>query len=101
VLFVCTANQLDSIPGPLLDRMEVIQLSGYIAEEKLAIASNVIESYCREAGVRHSRSSCQDHAQGRRRLCEGGMRAAAARQRASGKKDIEGLLGKPVFQRRA
>jgi ATP-dependent Lon protease len=41
-LFVCTANQTDSIPGPLLDRMEVIQLSGYIAEEKLAIASKYL-----------------------------------------------------------
>lgn len=78
VLFVCTANTLDSIPGPLLDRMEQIRLSGYIAEEKMAIAKHhlwpkllkrdriakkrinltdaalrqVIEGYAREAGVR-------------------------------------------------
>jgi ATP-dependent Lon protease len=78
VLFVCTANQLDSIPAPLLDRMEVIQLSGYIASEKLQIAKRylmprqveragldkgainldtrtlrtIIEGYARDAGVR-------------------------------------------------
>lgn len=79
VLFVCTANVLDTIPGPLLDRMEVIQLSGYVAEEKEAIAAKylapnakiaaglekvnvnltkeaidiLIKNYCRESGVRN------------------------------------------------
>ncbi|MBF0434887.1 MAG: endopeptidase La [Magnetococcales bacterium] len=78
ILFICTANQLDTIPRPLMDRMEVIRLSGYISEEKVSIARNhlipkqlqkngltkghlrfsrealrtIIEGYAREAGVR-------------------------------------------------
>ena len=79
VLFICTANVLDTIPGPLLDRMEIIRLSGYISDEKVAIArrylepaaragsgvgeravtltdaavASLVEDYCREAGVRN------------------------------------------------
>ena len=79
VLFVCTANVLDTMPGPLRDRMEIIQLPGYTAQEKLQIARRylvarqleatglapaqcaigddallaIIEDYTREAGVRN------------------------------------------------
>lgn len=78
VMFVATANTLDTIPGPLLDRMEVIQIAGYTEEEKLQIAKRylvprqisrnglkrrqisvhdralraIIRDYTREAGVR-------------------------------------------------
>lgn len=38
VLFVCTANVVDTIPEPLKDRMEMIDVSGYVAEEKIAIS---------------------------------------------------------------
>ncbi len=38
VLFVCTANTTDTIPGPLLDRMEIVRLAGYDLPEKIAIA---------------------------------------------------------------
>ncbi|KAF2201866.1 ATP-dependent protease La [Delitschia confertaspora ATCC 74209] len=42
VLFVCTANMTDTIPRPLLDRMEMIELSGYVADEKMAIAERYL-----------------------------------------------------------
>nr|XP_027204630.1 lon protease homolog, mitochondrial-like [Dermatophagoides pteronyssinus] len=79
ILFICTANVLDTIPEPLRDRMELIEVSGYVAEEKLQISEKylipmahkesglspekveitknainlVIRSYCRESGVRN------------------------------------------------
>src|SRR5579863_3780187 len=42
VLFICTANQLDPVPAPLLDRMEIIELTGYTEEEKVAIATKYL-----------------------------------------------------------
>ncbi len=52
VLFLCTANQMDTIPAPLLDRMEVIQLAGYIREEKIRIAQHyLIPKQLKEHGL--------------------------------------------------
>jgi ATP-dependent Lon protease len=48
VFFVCTANSLETIPGPLLDRMEILSLSGYSEEEKLAIAQQYLVPRQRE-----------------------------------------------------
>ncbi len=53
VLFICTANQLDPIPAPLLDRMEIIELTGYTEEEKVAIAERyLIPRQIRENGLK-------------------------------------------------
>eukprot|EP00753_Platysulcus_tardus_P015599 PLAT5119.1.p1 GENE.PLAT5119.1~~PLAT5119.1.p1 ORF type:complete len:890 (+),score=512.53 PLAT5119.1:56-2671(+) len=48
VLFICTANVADTIPGPLLDRMEVLNVSGYDLPEKVAIAQQYLEPKARE-----------------------------------------------------
>jgi ATP-dependent Lon protease len=119
VLFVCTANQLDTIPAPLLDRMETIRLSGYILEEKLEIARRylipkaleahglkkglvtirketlaaIIDGYAREAGVRNLENRIRK------------IMRKAAREFASGreekivveKKDLTDYLGQPSF----
>ncbi|MCQ9423905.1 endopeptidase La [Pseudomonas sp. LJDD11] len=120
VLFVCTANTLDSIPGPLLDRMEVIRLAGYITEEKLAIAKRHLwPKQLDKAGVDKARLSISDAAL--RGVIEGYARESGVRQlekllgklvRKSvvrlldepdavikiGPKDLEALLGMPVFR---
>ncbi|CDP18248.1 unnamed protein product [Coffea canephora] len=49
VLFVCTANVVDTIPNPLLDRMEIISIAGYITDEKMHIARGYLEKHTREA----------------------------------------------------
>ncbi len=52
ILFLCTANVIDTIPGPLLDRMEVIRLSGYDGPEKLEIAKRYLDPKARsETGL--------------------------------------------------
>ena len=120
VLFVCTANQLDSIPGPLLDRMEVIQLSGYIAEEKLQIAKRyllprqieraglpkgtvkldtktlraLIDGYARDAGVRRLEKQLGKIVRKVAvRLLEGEEPPVTVTEA-----DLKALLGSPVFR---
>ncbi len=61
ILFVTTANQLDTIPRPLLDRMEIINLSGYILEEKMEIAKRyLIPKQRKEHGLRASEIQISD-----------------------------------------
>ena len=119
-LFICTANQF-SIPGPLLDRMEVIQLSGYITEEKIDIAKHhlwpkvlvksglkkgqvqisdsairhVIEGYAREAGVRNLEKQLGRVA--RKAVVQ--ILNGAATPIKVGVKEIESYLDKPIFHK--
>jgi ATP-dependent Lon protease len=63
VLFIATANQLDSIPGPLRDRLEIIQLPGYTSQEKLEIAQRYLVERQREAnGIDSAQVSISDAA---------------------------------------
>jgi len=63
VLFICTANTTDTIPSPLLDRMDVISLSGYTEEEKLGIAKRYLVPKQIEAhGLRAERTTFSDKA---------------------------------------
>lgn len=120
VLFVTTANQLDTIPAPLLDRMEVIRLSGYIMEDKIQIARryliprqlaehrfsadeirfddealrSIIDRYAREAGVRNLEKLIRKII---RKLTLQIAEGKAAKLHVEGR-DIEALLGKPLFQ---
>ncbi|MEN9798312.1 MAG: ATP-dependent protease La, partial [Pseudomonadota bacterium] len=112
VMFVATANQLDPIPGPLRDRMEIIELSGYTFEEKLSIARahlvpkqlkehglaadhlsigdkalmTLITSYTREAGVRGLERRIAD-------VCR-----AVAVEFASGKTDKQEITSERVVE---
>jgi ATP-dependent Lon protease len=121
VLFICTANVLDTIPPALRDRMEIIRLAGYIEEEKLHIArrhliprqlenhgltvemitfddealKKLIREYTREAGLRNLEREIAS------------IMRKVARKRAEGQTDavavtpekVEEFLGAPVFQR--
>ena len=124
VLFIATANNLSTIPGPLRDRMEIIEVSGYITEEKIEIAKRhliprementglntvmpkptlnkaaiemIIERYTRESGVRQLEKQVNK-----------AMRKLAFKQALDGAipyskitpSEVEELLGNPPFYR--
>ncbi len=121
VLFICTANQLDTIPAPLLDRMENIRLSGYITAEKLQIARNhlwpkllersglernriqlsddaitqIIEGYAREAGVRNlEKQMGRIVRKSAVKIVEEAYQEPISIDRA----ELESYLGKPAFK---
>ncbi|MBQ3181520.1 MAG: endopeptidase La, partial [Clostridia bacterium] len=63
VLFIATANTLDTIPSPLLDRMEIIEISGYTSEEKFQIAKNhLINKQLKKHGLTKKNVSISDSA---------------------------------------
>lgn len=119
VLFMCTANSLDTIPGPLRDRMEIIELGSYTAQEKLHIAEehlvnkqrkrhgltakqlkiktdvieDIIDGYTREAGVRQLERTIGE-------VCRKAVKSILAGERKSltvTKKNLEEILGTKKF----
>jgi ATP-dependent Lon protease len=123
VLFIGTANVIDNVPGPLRDRMEVIELPGYTQDEKLEIAERyllerqlaanglsnaqasidrpalveLIDGYTREAGVRNlEREIGALFRHATMRIAEGSDRSVAI-----GKTDVSEILGPRKFDREA
>ncbi len=120
VLFIATANQLDTIPGPLRDRMEIIELTGYTEEEKVEIARRYLVRRQLEAnGLKPDQASVSDealHAIAREYTREAGCRSLereigavlrnVAVRVAEGKAmsvrieadDVRDILGAPKFE---
>ena len=122
VMFIATANNIGSIPAPLLDRMELIEVSGYLTEEKIEIAKRhlvpqqleklgmeksgikvstdaierIIESYTRESGVRELDKKLNKLL---RKLTLQYAREGELQKKTIGEKDIEALLGPVEFTR--
>ena len=122
VMFIATANNLGTIPRPLLDRMEVIEVSGYITEEKYEIAKRhlipkekentglndkkltfnkpaiekIIEQYTRESGVRQLEKQIN---KALRKLAFKKAEAGELPYEKITPTEIEDLLGKPPFYR--
>jgi len=120
VLFLATANVIDTIPGPLLDRMEVIRLDGYTEEEKVAIARHhlvgrqraraalgeedvtvtedalrtIVADYTREAGVR---SLERELGRLMRKVASRIASDPSAAPVAVDVDDVRGWLGRPVY----
>jgi len=124
VLFIATANNLSTIPRPLLDRMEIIEVSGYITEEKIEIAKRhliprelentgqnvkgmkptfnkaaiemIIERYTRESGVRQLEKQVN---KALRKIAYKRQVEDNSDYKKITPKEIEDLLGKPPFYR--
>ena len=122
VMFIATANELNTIPKPLLDRMEIIELSGYITEEKIEIAKRhfvpkekenvglagtgisfskqaleyIIEKYTRESGVRQLEKQINKALRKLAFALAKNNELPVARIKPA---DVESLLGKAPFNR--